>query len=501
MRYSSMLRFKTNLPEILADVWRRLARAARFHAAPLLAVLAVTLAGQALVLAGGQRVVIQGDTVSYTKVSALLLNNIWTPDNVRTPGYPLFLAATFWITGSSSLAHVVYAQAALFVLSALEVYALIFITTGRRWVGALIATLVGGNIYLANWSRIILSEPLTTWLLISALLCFIVYLRRPSYTALTLLSLAVAVSVFTRPQMIYLPALLLALLVFRALRQERPRAWLRALRPLWPALAGLGAAYGLLLLYMYAFLLNYGQFTTTQVANISLLGVAMRDHAFYGMPYDGAEPKYARLRADLDAFTGPSVYVFLDTHPQYDSLSGQFYGTFGSEVLRAHPGYLALGAYQNFMQMTKWSLEPSYLAPIPLAPSWLLNIAQYISLIYACLPLLLVASLVALWRNPSSPRAAILSALMLVVVAHIFTGAIADFGAFSRLRMPVDWAMLAVTVLAIIQIFEGGETKITGLSPLLAGNPPESGSTLKTDASATHGPPGPILTTTSSGEY
>ncbi len=455
----------TSLPEILSDVWRRLARRTRFHALPLLTVLAITIGAQMIVLAAGPKIVRQPDTTSYTKVAASLLNNISAPDSIRTPGYPLFLAEVSWLTGSQNLTYAVYAQALLFVLSAVELYALAFIISRRRWISALIAALIGGNLYLANWSRVILSEPLTTWLLISVMLCFAVYLRRPSWSALALLTLTLIASVFTRPQMLYLPALLLAVLIFRALRQNRPRAWMRALLQMWPAIAGMAVVYGLIAFYMFAFMQHYGQFTTTRVGNISLLGVAMRNHALYGMPYDGAGPQYAQLRADLEAFKGPAVYVFLDTHPQYYSLSGQFYGTFGAEVLRAHPGYLALGAFKNFVAIANWSQAPNYPAPILLAPGWLLKLSQYISAIYIGFLPLLVASLVLLWRKPSSLQITMLAALMLVVFTHIFTGAIADFGAFPRLRMPVDWAMLTVTVLAIVQIVEFARAKFASPVP------------------------------------
>lgn len=266
--------------------------------------------------------------------------------------------------------------------------------------------------------------------------------------------------------MIYLPALLLAVLIFRALRQNRPRAWVRSLLQMWPAIVGLAAVYGLTALYMLSFMQHYGQFTTTRVGNISLLGVAMRDHALYGMPYDGAGPQYAQLRTDPEAFKGPAVYVFLDTHPQYYSLSGRFYGTFGAEVLRAHPDYLALGTFKDLAVMTSWSQTPNYLAPILLAPGWPLKISQHISTVYAGLLPLLVVSLVVLWRKPASLQATMLAALMLVVVTHIFTGAIADFGAFSRLRMPVDWAMLIVTVLVIAQIVDFVRAKFASPAPV-----------------------------------
>jgi hypothetical protein len=459
MQRAAPVHLTAGFPGRAVDIGHALMRRLRFHAAPLLLVLAVAVGGQALALAQSPMVVTYPDTDSYLIATRSLLAGNLAPDPVRTPGYPLLLAVIFWLARGENLTAVVLVQAALLVLSAVEIYALVFIITRRRWLGALVAALVGGNLYLANWSRLILSEATATWLLISVMLCFAVYLRRPSNGALALLTALVVASVFTRPQMLYLPALLLALLAFRALRQTGLKRWRRALLGLRPAAAGMAAAYLLILLYMVAFFNTYGAFTITEGSYMNLLGMAMKYHAVYGMPYDGAGPQYAQMRADLEATQGYPVFDFIDAHPQYAAHAGVFYGAFGSAVLRAHPGYVARGTYDSFVQTMSWDQIPSVLAPMPSAPSWLLNLSQDISLAYACLPLLLVASLAALWRNPRSLRATMLATLMLLTLTHLATGSLADFESYARLRMPVDWAMLAVTVLAIAQLFDSVRAK------------------------------------------
>jgi hypothetical protein len=439
--------------ESVAGAWRSLARRLRFHAAPLAIVLAVSLGCQALVLLREPKVVTYPDTYGYIVAARTLLAGDLTPNPFRTPGYPLFLAGIFGLTRGENLTYVVIAQAALLIVGALEVYALAFILSGRRWIGALVGALVGGNLYLANWSRLILTEALTVWLMVSVMLCFAFYLRRATRGALALLVLLVLLviaAMFTRPQLIYLPMILLAVLGVRALRQRRA---ISSLRRLWPVTASMAGAYALVLVYMVAFWATYGAFTTTQVSNINLLGMAMKYHTVYHMPYDGAEPQYNQLRADLEASGSDyNAFGFIITHRQYSGSGGRFYGAFASEVLRAHPGYVARGAYDSFVQTIAWDQIPSYPARIKTVTSWMLNISQDISLAYACLPLLLIASIVAAWRNPSSLRANMLAALMLVVVVHVAIGSIADFVDYPRLRMPVDWAMLTVTVLAIIQL-------------------------------------------------
>ncbi len=468
MKREGAARHKTVYSGSVTDTWRALLRKSRFHALPLAIVLAVSLGSQALVLLRGGWPATFPDTNGYIVAARTLLAGSLTPNPFRTPGYPLFLAEIFWLAGGENLRYVVIAQATLLVIGALEIYALIFILTRRRWIGALIASLVGGNIYLANWSRPILSEALTTWLIISVMLCFAVYLRRTSREALALLVLLVIAAVFTRPQLVYLPAILLAVLVARALRRRRTIGWIRALLRLWPAATGLMGVYALVLLYMLAFLNTYGAFTTTVVSNINLLGMSMKFHTIYHMPYTGAEPQYDQLRADLESYPGDDVFGFITTHRQYGEHEGQFYGAFASEVLRAHPGYVLRGAYDAFMLTTSWNQPPNYPVRVTAAPAWLLYLSQDIGLVYACMPLLLIASVVAAWRNPDSTPAVMLATLMLVIVVHVGTGAVADFAAFDRLRMPVDWAMLSVTALAIIQIFSGAQAKAAPFASLAA---------------------------------
>jgi hypothetical protein len=41
---------------------------------------------------------------------------------------------------------------------------------------------------------------------------------------------------------------------------------------------------------------------------------------------------------------------------------------------------------------------------------------------------------------------------MLLVSAHVAIAALADFESYNRLRMPVDWAMVLASGLAIVEV-------------------------------------------------
>jgi hypothetical protein len=420
-------------------------------------------AGIVLLVAVGVQIVIQlqsphvltfSDSDEYLAVARRLLAGDLTLDVTRTPGYPAFLALIFALAGGQRLDIVVLAQGLLIILAALEIYLLVYRLCGRRWEAALLAALIGGNLYIANWARVILSETLTYWLLVTILLCFERYLRRPRALTLAVMTAIWVAAIFTRPQLLYLPVILLAVLAIRTARQ-------RQLRARWSSFAlALVLTYGIVFAYMGAFAATYGPFGLSKVSNIDLLGTAMVLHSRYGMPLDGAESRFDQMRSDVVAFRDgyPDPWGFIAAHPEYDTNAGAPYGTFATQVLRAHPTYVVRGVYDTFLTTTSWDQTPASLAAFSAIPSWLtplLRLSTLISLVYACLPLLFVATAVAAWRRPDDAGMVALFALMLLVVTHIVVGALADFESFDRLRVPVDWAMLLVTGLIVTALLTG----------------------------------------------
>jgi hypothetical protein len=272
-----------------------------------------------------------------------------------------------------------------------------------------------------------------------------------SLSALTLLCVIV---IFTRPQALYLPVILLGVLLYRAARQGRFSARWR------PLALSFVLIYGLVLGYIAAFALTYGAFTMSKVSNADLLGTAMALHSRYHMPLDGADARFDQLRGDLLSLHSSEAdpWGFIKAHPEYDSNAGALYGEFASQVLRAHPGYVVRGAYDTFLTTTSWNQAPAALGPLGGLPFWLaplLQLSTVISLAYACLPLLFLATGMAAWRHPDDATTLALFALMSVVVVHIAVAVLADFESFNRLRFPVDWAMLLVSGLVVTGLLTG----------------------------------------------
>jgi hypothetical protein len=264
-----------------------------------------------LVIKQAPLVMMYSDSAEYIAAAKQILSGNFAPHIDRTPGYPALIAIVFALTQSERLGYVVIAQGILLVVAALEVYVLVYILSGRRWVGVVIACLVGGNLYLADWSRVILSETLTVWLLVSIMLCFASYTHRATFSRFAVLALLLVFAVFTRPQTLYLPALLIAILCIRAARERR------LIIQLPSALLSLALIYGLVLLYMFGFWLTYGTFGISKVSNVNLLGAVMTLRYRYHMPLDNMDPKYYKLQTDVLTFRGgkPDPWV-LSQHTQ-----------------------------------------------------------------------------------------------------------------------------------------------------------------------------------------
>jgi hypothetical protein len=427
---------------------------ARWHLLPVGIVLLASVGAQVVIQLQEPHAVTYSDSSEYLAIARRLAAGDLTPDITRTPGYPAFLATIFALAGAERLDAVALAQGLLIILAALEIYLLAYRLCGRRWEAALLAVLIGANLYIANWARVILAEALTYWLLVTILFCFERYLRRPQTLTLVVMTLLWIAAIFTRHQLLYLPAVLVGVLALRATRQRRFAATWR------PLALSLALSYGIVLAYMGAFAATYGSFGLSKVSNVNLLGTAMVLHARYHMPLDGAESRFDQLRADALAFRGgrPDPWGFIAAHPEYDTNAGAPYGTFAMQVLRAHPGYVARGAYDAFLNTTSWNQAPAALAPLDKLPVWLaplLQLSTLISLAYACLPLLVLATAVTAWRRQDDATPVTLFALMVVVVAHIAVAVLADFESFDRLRFPVDWAMLLVAGIAVVALITG----------------------------------------------
>jgi 4-amino-4-deoxy-L-arabinose transferase-like glycosyltransferase len=195
--------------------------------APLLAAALVRLGLWAMALARtGTRVITSGDTASYLEPGRNLL---WhgrfvtagLPEVDRTPGYPLFLAATS-LAGPALAA---LAQIALGLLCVWLVARLARAVFASERVALCAAWLFAFEPVAVIYSVRLLSETLFLLFLLLSLERLVVFLQARSLRALALGGLALTAAIFVRPVGYFLPFALIALFFILFWQEKRWLAW------------------------------------------------------------------------------------------------------------------------------------------------------------------------------------------------------------------------------------------------------------------------------------
>src|SRR5260370_3080533 len=128
------------------------------------------------------------------------------------------------VAGQGNLMAVSIVQGALFVLTALEFYILTALILKRGWLAFLISLFVSTNLILLSYSKPIMTEGLSLWLLTTLVLCAVYFATTLQLRVLWLLSICMFLLCFTRPHWSYFPILLYAYLFFLFIpRKDRPR--------------------------------------------------------------------------------------------------------------------------------------------------------------------------------------------------------------------------------------------------------------------------------------
>jgi hypothetical protein len=189
-----------------------------------------------------------GDTPVYEELAhnwrrygtyGLILHGHLVPADLRTPGYPAFLAAAHWLLGPSATG-VMALQAAIDTLTCFVVAAIAASLAPRAaWRRAAVAALWLSALcpFTANYTATVLSETLAVSLTAIALLLFVADDARRLFAA----GLATGLGALVRPDAVLV--LIAAVLVF-AHRWRRPGDWRRLART--GALLGAGFLFPVL---------------------------------------------------------------------------------------------------------------------------------------------------------------------------------------------------------------------------------------------------------------
>ncbi len=149
------------------------------------------------------------DTPSYRRLADTVLPGFTSYDGTRTPGYPVFLA----LVGNDQ--RVWLAQLLLGLITTLLLFYIGWKLTDKPWFGGLIALAHSLNLGQLFFESNLLTESLTTFLLIAimaGMLAWFLYPKVRSLGLAFLLGLLSALTLLVRPLFIFLPVLLLAFL-------------------------------------------------------------------------------------------------------------------------------------------------------------------------------------------------------------------------------------------------------------------------------------------------
>lgn len=273
---------------------------------------------------------IDPDTPAYLGQAHQMLAAGHFVDPARLPGYPALIALIFLVAGRDNLGAVTVAQAVLYILATLEIYAALCLVLRRAWIAALIAAPLALNTHLLSYVLPVLSEGLALFLLATLALALVVFLRWPGARALCGVAAALLALFLTRPEWMYLPVPLFACLLVLAAR----RGLLRQVLPV----AGLALVvlYGVLGSYVVLNRVQNSCTCVTYISNINLLGKVMQ----YRMA-DEAPSNYEAVARLVEAHLARG-----DTDPwnvireEYPPLNRDYYtlaGDYSLAIIRAHP--------------------------------------------------------------------------------------------------------------------------------------------------------------------
>ncbi len=146
------------------------------------------------------------DTPSYRRLADTILQGFTNYDGTRTPGYPAFLA----LVGSDQNAWLV--QLLLGLVTTLLLFFIAWKLTDRPWFGGLVALAHTFNLGQLFFESDLLTESLTTFLVVLTMAGLLVWFLSPARRTLWLgfsLGLVSTLALLVRPLFIYLPFVIL----------------------------------------------------------------------------------------------------------------------------------------------------------------------------------------------------------------------------------------------------------------------------------------------------
>jgi hypothetical protein len=330
-----------------------------------------------------------------------------------------------------NLQLVVWLQFGLMLASTVEVFVLARRLGACFEVATLAAGEVGSNLYILQYERLIYTESLAMWLVVTLFLTLERLLRtrsRDSWVAVCALSMMLFL---TRPNFVVLPFMLFGALAWRT------REWRRAAL----CVLAYGSLLALVLLYNW---INWHFVGLSSLARINLLGKILE----FDMQAYATDPSLADMQAaavakvasgtreewrvwETAAFGGGKDYQF--------DLIAQFAGS----ICKRYPLQFFWAGLCDFKKV--W-LEPQWWYCQPTIAGGMLHFFQTISerllfWVNVSLPLLGAAALAWWAGEPADDRRWLCVLLAASIVFQIALTGFAVASEFTRIQMPLDWGL------------------------------------------------------------
>jgi hypothetical protein len=272
-----------------------------------------------------------GDTPSYWRLAETVLHRFNGYDGTRTPGYPVFLA----LAGSDQ--HVWLVQLVLGMITTLLIFFIGWKLTDKAWFGGILSLAHTLNLGQLFFESTLLTESLTTFLMIVTMAGVTVWLVYPKYRQpwlAFLLGLASTATLLVRPLFIYLPFYLLLFIwvaprltsthasfageVVTAIETQPVRRSARLLNGialLVPVLLLLGG-------WVSFIHKNFGEWSFSTMAGYNLIQHTGNYFEYVPDEYASLRDVYIKYRDEHIALYGTQTNAIWDAIPEMSKVSG-----------------------------------------------------------------------------------------------------------------------------------------------------------------------------------
>lgn len=164
------------------------------------------------------------DSIDYIQLAGGIADR-WDFHNelylIRTPGYPMFLAAVFKIFGSSSPMAILVIQHAMVIITVVFAALIAWQLTNRLSVTLITGLLCAGSLQLLSYANLLLTETPFTLAVTGCVYCLIRYHREGANRFLIYASLTIGVGYLLKPIALFLIGVCFLTVLLRKIRETR----------------------------------------------------------------------------------------------------------------------------------------------------------------------------------------------------------------------------------------------------------------------------------------